>query len=453
MEEIHGSSVLILGFGREGKSVYTWLHKHYPKLKIDVADVHLSPEIIHSPLYSDAIFFQGKEYLTHVFSYETIIRSPGVSPYLPQMVAYIQNGGHVTSATNIFFSTVTGKTIGITGTKGKSTTTSLIAHLVSAQHADVRCVGNIGSPMLDALDTSNSETTFVIELSSHQLIDCRYSPHIAVMLNIVPEHLDYYPDFEMYTHAKANITKHQTANDVFVYNPDNSIVKRFSENTKAQLVPYGEAFHENYYAFIQQGMLTTIRDNESVQILPLSDIPLLGNTENILAATAVASIVGLSAQQMRTMIMSFTSLPHRLEYIGKYKGVSFYNDSLSTIPQATIHALKALGSSVATLIAGGYDRHVDYSALGVYLQEHPVTTLILFPDTGTKIWNSIDEKYKGKMSVYNVANMEEAVRLAFAHTPKGTICVLSPGSASYNMFRDYADRGEQFKMWVQKIGL
>jgi len=125
---------------------------------------------------------------------------------------------------------------------------------------------------------------------------------------------------------------------------------------------------------------------------------------------------------------------------------------LATIPQATIHALAALGPEVSTLIAGGYDRHLDYSVLGAYLDKHPVGTLILFPDTGKRIWDALPERAKKQTHVYHVKSMEEAIRLAYANTPKGAICVLSPGSASYNMFRDYADRGEQFKVWVKKIG-
>lgn len=452
MEEIQGSSVLIIGFGREGKSVYSWLKQHYPNISISIADKAIPVHEMASPVYTGVVFHTGDTYLSSLASYSTIIRSPGVSPYLPEIAEYIQQGGHVTSATNIFFSRVTGRVIGVTGTKGKSTTTSLIAHMLSSYFPDVRCVGNIGAPMLDALDSSDNTTVFAIELSSHQLIDCRYSPHVAVLLNIVPEHLDYYPDFEMYAHAKANITLHQTPQDMFVYNPEHIMVKRFADRTHARLIPFGETYTEGRQAYIKDDMLMAVINAVQTTIISKADIPLLGNTENILAATAAVSLFNVPAAHIKERIKSFLPLPHRLERIGEYRGIVFYNDSLSTIPQATIHALRSLHTHVSTLIAGGYDRHIDYKELGAYLSEHPVKTLIVFPDTGRLIWDCIDKKVQNKMLRCDASTMEEAVRCAYAHTPKGTICVLSPGSASYNMFRDYADRGDQYRSWIKKLG-
>lgn len=389
--EIHGISVLILGYGREGKSTHSWLQKHYPALRVTVADKTTG----------------GNAYLAKIREYDTVIRSPGVSPYTREIVAYVRQGGHVTTATNIFFSLVRGRTIGITGTKGKSTTTSLIAHILSATRKDVRLVGNIGTPMLDELDSGTSDTVFVIELSSHQLVDVRYSPHIAVLLDIVPEHLDYYPDFVSYKRAKENIFRFQKPGDHLV------------QNEKAA------------------GPFTT---------------KLLGNAQNISAAVSVARLMHVPETDIARELATFSPLAHRLEFAGEFDGIRFYNDSLATIPQATIHALEALGSNVATLIAGGYDRNLNFSVLGEYLSTHPVETLILFPDTGEKIKKAIDSYHGIGSTYYGVKTMEEAVKLAYLHTPRGKICLLSPASASYNMFRDYADRGDQFKDSVKKIG-
>lgn len=373
MEEIQGKSVLIVGYGREGKSVEVWLTKHYPHTKIVVSDSWHIPEKL----------------------FDTIIRSPGVSPYTLRLP------GHITSATNIFFSRVTGVTIGITGTKGKSTTTSLIAHILSAHDKDVRLVGNIGKPMLDELDSSTKDTVFVIELSSHQLADIRYSPHVAVVLDIVPEHLDYYPDFETYKKAKENIFRFQKPGDHVIYS-DTSLV--------------------NY------------------------PTKLIGNEKNISVAVRVARFMQVPEEVIQKRLATFTPLPHRLEFVGEYRGIRFYNDSLATIPEATIHALNALGPEVSTLIAGGYDRNLDFSMLRDFLTTHPVKTLLLFPDTGEKIGNNAIQKK------FFVHTMREAVTLAYKHTPKGKICLLSPASASYNLFKNYEDRGDQFKEWVKKLG-
>lgn len=410
--EIRGDSVLIAGYGREGKSTEAWLTRHYPSLRIDRAD-----KVTNGPTY-----------LAGINRYETVIRSPGVSPYQADIRQYLKNGGHVTSATNIFFSLVKGKTIGITGTKGKSTTTSLIAHILKGVCADVRLVGNIGTPMLDELDSATPETVFVIELSSHQLVDIRYSPNIAVILGIVAEHLDYYPDFSSYVGAKSNIVKYQKASDAVVYNAAYREVAAIVKKSNAVAHPFVSS---DAGAFSAQ---------------------LLGNAENIVAAATVARLMGVSDPVIRERTGTFVSLPHRLELIGTYRGIRFYNDSLATIPQATIHALDALGPDVATLIAGGYDRKLDYAALGMYLGAHPVSTLILFPDTGHKIWESIPQNKRYPIRMYHVTTMEEAVKLAYEHTPEGNICLLSPASASYNLFRDYADRGEQFAAWARKLG-
>lgn len=375
MEEIIGNNILLLGYGREGKSTEAWLKKHYPSITIDIGD---------EKKVSD--------------SYTTIIRSPGISPYV------FKTTTHVTSATNIFFSRVKGMTIGVTGTKGKSTTSSLITHILKTKFSDVRLVGNIGKPMLDELDSATDKTFFVIELSSHQLVDIRYSPHIAVLLDIVPEHMDYYPDFETYKAAKANITKFQKHDDVAFSYPFTSF------NTKTTL---------------------------------------LGNTDNINAAVSVATYLKISNNIITDALATFSPLPHRLEYVGKMKGIRFYNDSLSTIPEATIHALKALGPDVSTLIAGGYDRNLHYANLGTYVDNHPVQNLILFPDTGEKIAHTITNK---TINIFFVKSMKEAVSLAYIHTAKNNICLLSPASASYNLFRDYEERGDQFKEWVKKLG-
>lgn len=398
--EIQGSRILIVGYGREGKSVHAWLKQHYPDAKITIADKKTD----------------GDGYLDHIAEYDTVIRSPGVPARL------LAKARHVTTATNIFFSLVVGKTIGVTGTKGKSTTSSLIAHILKTHFSDVRLVGNIGIPMLDHLEGASADTVFVIELSSHQLEDIRYSPHVAVILNIVPEHLDYYPDFDSYKRAKANIVQYQEPSDVVIYGTS---VEALAAGSRGQKIPIVD--------------------------VPLPDSSLLGNKENKMAALSVAHAFDVSEEHIKQAFATFSPLPHRLELVGEFGGITFYNDSLATIPEAAIHALATFGDRVGTLIAGGYDRHIDFTALGAYLATHPVDTLILFPDTGEKIWAAIMAANPDTtIQKYGVSSMEDAVKLAYTHTLSGKICLLSPASASYNLFRDYADRGDQFRQWVEK---
>jgi UDP-N-acetylmuramoylalanine--D-glutamate ligase len=452
MEEIRGESALIVGFGREGKSVLSWLRLHYPQLRVGVADRNVAPGYISGETKDGVTVYNGEGYLSHLAEYDTVIRSPGVSPYLPELIAYKKGNGHVTSATNIFFSRVSGMTVGVTGTKGKSTTSSLIAQLLKFHYTDVRLVGNIGIPMLDSLDTATPKTVFVMELSSHQLYDCRYSPHIAVMLGIVSEHLDYYPDLMSYARAKANIAAYQTKDDVLIYNPAHTVLTTIATPYSAKKVTYGLDAEAHDDCTITDGIITLRKKDKSIPVIAMANIPLLGNQENVLAAVTVAWVLGISPTVIAEAITPFQSLPHRLEYVGEFLGISFYNDSLATIPQATMHALSALGPDAVTLIAGGYDRHLDFADLGAYLRKHPIKNLILFPDTGEKIWSAIGQVQEGTIRKFMVNTMKEAVRLAYDTTPHGAICVLSPGSASYNLFRDYADRGDQFKHWVRTFG-
>lgn len=282
--------------------------------------------------------------------------------------------------------------------------------------------------MLDALDTSTSQTVFVIELSSHQLVDIHYSPRVAVLLSIVPEHLDYYPDFQTYVEAKRGICAYQSKDDVLIYDDTSALASNIASHAAAKTMAIQNDF-------------------------TVSDAPLLGNMRNILAARMVSAYFDVSDEQIRRSIQTFVPLPHRLTVVGDYRAIRFINDSLSTIPEATIHALTSV-NNVKTLIAGGYDRHISFTELGKEIVARRVGTLILFPDTGRAIWEAVCEAGGEAQGIRHkeVESMEEAVCTAYDMTPPGSVCLLSPASASYNMFRDYQDRGEQFSYWVQRLG-
>lgn len=442
--EIRGTRILILGYGREGQSVHQWLVRHIPGVTIGIADKKPIKPVATARMHS------GDNYLGTIREYDTVVRSPGIPAHTGELVDFQKHGGWVTSAVNIFFSLCPGVTIGVTGTKGKSTTSSLIAHVLAQDKSDVRLIGNIGKPSLDHLDTATVNTVFVIELSSHQLDDIRYSPHVAVILGIAPEHLDYYESFQTYVAAKGNIVRFQTKNDTVVFDPLHSISASLAGLSLGKKVVFALSQTPQASTFFADDTIY-VRDGKAVlPVITRADMPLLGNVENILAAVAVSHALDVPIEKMSKAIKSFTPLPHRLEFVGEFRGIRFYNDSLATIPEAAVHALEALGDDVATLIAGGYDRKLDFSVLGDYLAKHPIPTLILFPDTGKKIWNSM--KGLQKTHSHFVNSMEEAVALAYEHTPRGKVCLLSPASASFNMFNSYEDRGNQFIEWVKKLG-
>lgn len=453
MREIQGSSVLILGYGREGQSTHRYIATKYPDIKVGIAD---QKEEIVPVTGSSVSLHLGANYLSAVSDYETIIRSPGISIQTLELQKALETGKQITTETNLFLAKAPGIVIGVTGTKGKSTTASLIAHILSTSYQDVRLVGNIGEPALDHLSGASNDTIFVAELSSHQLEDVRYSPHIAVILNIVPEHLDYYGDFERYMQTKGNIVKFQKNDDVVIFNPSHEIIANICANILSKKMTFSTEEGVGLTCFVKDGQIL-IQEGDS--IYPLVSINELsvkgrGNLENVLAATTTASVLKIPIDKIQSAIEDFAPLPHRLEPAGEYKGIRFYNDSLATIPEAVINALEALGGDVETLIAGGFDRGLDFTILGQYLSERQLKTIILFPETGQKLWTALCQfTPEGKRpQKYEVKTMKAAVQIAFQATTPSKICLLSPGAPSFGIFKDYADRGDTYKELIKEMG-
>lgn len=393
VQDLEKKKILILGFGREGKDTLLFLRKKFPKKSIGIADQK-----------------QGKGYLKKIKDYDVIIKSPGV----PNSVVspFLTKKQKITSQTELFFKECPGMIIGVTGTKGKSTTASLIYAVLKSGGVRAHLLGNIGEPVLSYLAKAKPEDVFIYELSSFQLENLKQSPHIAVLLNVYPEHLDHHQSFAKYVRAKANIAKHQAAENFLIYNTENKIAANIAKLSKAQKIPFKGGF---------------------------------GSKE---PAILVGKLFGISDAKIQRAIKAFKPLEHRLEKIGEWKGITFYNDSLATIPQATMGALDTLGPKVHTLIAGGYDRGISYDVLGKRISKSNVQLIILFPTTGEKIFKALTKPTE----YLTLESMKEAVEQAFLRTPKGKVCLLSPASSSFNMFKDYKDRGEQFKKWVTYYG-
>jgi len=406
MSEIKGKKVLIVGFGREGKSALRFLERYHPEADIFIRDKQ----------------YDGDSYLDEIGDYDTVIKSPGIPPD-----KRFKKAKHLTTLTDIFFDACPGTVIGITGTKGKSTTATLTAHILKQFRPDVRLVGNVGNPALDYLEHSTRESVFVMELSSFQLTDIHYPPHIAVLLPIYREHLDYHKTFANYISAKANITKFQTSSDYLIYYAENKFCQKIAEKSKAQ--------KKSFYKFA-------------------GNTPLAGeaNKINSAAAFTAANFLVPDGRAILASMQSFEPLPHRLEKIGVFRRIEFVNDSLATIPEATMHALETLGEGVETLIAGGHDRGINFSKLGKALSRSSVKTLILFPDTGDKIEKALKSVApRTKIKILKTDKMHEAARFAFENTREGKICLLSPASSSFNLFKDYEARGNAFRQEVEKL--
>lgn len=410
LEELRGKKILVLGFGREGRDTLSFLRKRFPEQGIGVADQKASLDINGKGVK----LHLGKSYLKSIRKYEVIIKSPGISPRV--IAPYVGKKQRITSQAAIFLTNCKGTVIGVTGTKGKSTTSSLIQHVLKKGGYKAHVIGNIGKPVLQFL--SKGKDIFVYELSSFQLGELWQSPHIAVLLNVYPEHLDYYKNFQEYAEAKARITKFQQKEDILIFNKKDPVVSAIASKSKAKKIPFT----------LERGRGSWIASKEP--------------------AIIIGKLYNIPKSVIESAIKTFKPLPYRLEKVGEWKGISFVNDSLATIPEATIAALDALEPNVYTLIAGGLDRGISFQNLSKRIAKSSVKTLILFPQTGKKIIQGL----KNPPQTFFVQDMKEALKIAYQYTPQGKICLLSPAAPSFNLFRDYKERGDQFTKWARAYG-
>ena len=413
LNELKDKKILILGFGREGKDTLLFLKKLFPKKKIFIADQKLD-----------------KNYLKKLKGYDVIIKTPGI-PFkiLPKSVLK-----KVATQTDIFFDNCPGQIVGITGTKGKSTTTSLIYEILKKGGKSAHLVGNIGKPVLNLLFSAGPGDIYVYELSSHQLYNLKKSPQVAVFLNIYPEHLDYYKNFQEYINAKANIARYQTKDDYLIYNAGDKIVREIAKKSKIELTQ--KAKGKKRISFSS----------------PAKKIPVRGKYYelNKAAARAVGKIFKVPSKIIDKAIKEFKYLPHRLELVGTFRGITFYNDALATIPEATMAAIDSLGPRVQTIMLGGFERNIDFKNLAKKVLQSKIKTVILFPTTGERIWKEIMKLSRGRgvPEHFSTDNMRDAVKLAYRHTGKRKICLLSTASSSFSIFRDYKEKGNLFKKQV-----
>lgn len=439
LKEFDNKKILILGFAREGIDTLNFLLKLYPYRSFGVADrlkagdLSVKANRLISKHQKQLDLFLGDDYLKAIKDYDVIIKSPGIP--LAVISRYLTRGNIVTSQMKIFFDRCPGKIVGVTGTKGKSTTTSLIYAILKEANEKVHLLGNIGQPVLTSLLAATAKDIYACELSSHQLSDLQKSPHIAVFLNIFPEHLDYYEDYKGYQKAKTSICRYQNRGDYLIYNPDSAIVKHLIKCSPAHKLPFRPA---DVYKYISK-----------------KDISLRGedNLFNISAAIKVGELFNVDKDSIRQAIKNFKPLLHRLEFVGRFKRVDFYNDSLATLPEATISAINAFDGRVDTLITGGFDRGLSYLKLAKRIIRSPIKNIVFFPTTGGKIWDIIN-RHKMDTRHFNVLftdKMEDAVNFGYKHTKKGAACLMSCASASFNLFKDYRARGNSFKRYVKKI--
>lgn len=442
IEKLKDKNICILGFGREGKSTYNFIRRHLKDKFITIID---KKDVSNDLSDENISVIYGDNYLDNLDKYDLIIKTPGISL---KDIDTTNIKDKLTSQLELLLEVFKNNTIGITGTKGKSTTSTLLYNIIKDQGKDVYLLGNIGNPMLDDVEKFNENTYLVIEMSALQLEFIKVAPHIGIVLNLFEDHLDHAGSVYHYHENKMNMFKYQDNCDIGIYSMDNeNTVKWVSDNkylSKLYKVTLNTKKDDN----------TIYLDNDNVifnnEILynKNEESNLLGNhnLSNIMFSLVVSKLLDLDMNKVRMSIKNFTPLEHRMELVGTYNGITFYNDSIATIPMATINAIESL-KNVDTLIFGGMDRGIDYNPLVEYLRNSSVTNLICMPTTGYKIGECLKDTNK---NIYNIELLDDAVKVAKEVTAKGKICLMSPAASSYEYFKNFEEKGNKFKELVRK---
>ena len=429
-EYIKDKSVLILGFGREGQSTYNYIRKHLPEKELTIADKN-KPTVNDSKV---SVIF-GDDYLKSLGDFDIVFKSPGIA-FLDD-VSY-PDTTEITCQTDMFLRFCKPTVVGITGSKGKTTTSTLIYEMLKHGGVKTCLIGNIGVPVFEMAD-EDEDLVAVIEMSSHQLEFTTASPHVAVLVNIYEEHLDHYKTgFKGYVESKLNIAIHQKADDYLIYNPEQEL---------EGIVDWEKVIKGNR----KPVTFTDAKNDAFVNELWQSTNHLKGehNRQDIAYALTVARIFGVGDDAVREAIKNFGGIEHRMEYVGVINDITWYNDSIATIPTAVMGAVKALGN-VDTLLFGGLDRGIDYSDFIEYLSECDVKNLVGLPETGHKIIDVLKEKGVDKNFVC-ARDMEDAVKKCAEITEKGKSCLFSPAAASYNYYKNFEEKGRHYKAVIHSL--
>lgn len=431
LEHLKNKKIAIVGFGREGKSTYKFIRKYLNNQELEILDGNEKLLELNEELKNDKNLkiITGKNYLDYLEKYDLIIKSPGVK-FKDLDISKFED--KITSQLGLTLDFYKQNVIGITGTKGKSTTTSLIFKVLKDQGYDAYLLGNIGIPIFDYIEKFNENSKLVIEMAALQLEYVKTSPHIGIILNLFEEHLDFFKSKEHYFLAKLNMFKYQDNSDYGLYTSSNETLDKYVQNGNyiTNLIDINKEFKiENNYVIYDN---KKIYDSNSERLL-------LGkhNLTNIMFVLRLSELLKLDLQKTINTINQFKPLEHRMEYVATTNGVKYYNDAIATIPEATINCVEAL-KDVDTIIFGGMDRGIDYNDLIDFFNKSKIKNFICMPDTGYKIGKEIKSK-----NVYMVETLEDAVKKAKEVTKN--ICVMSPAASSYNAFKNFEEKGRIYK--------
>lgn len=452
LSSLKNKKVLALGLGVSNRPLVRMLLS----AGIDVTGCDKTPrekldEEVLALEHAGAKLHLGDSYLDDVYG-DVVFRTPGLHPNKPQLVAMRQKGAVITSEMEAFFAVCPCKIIAVTGSDGKTTTTTLISKLLEQEGYRVWVGGNIGTPLLDRAEQIKPSDIVVLELSSFQLMDMPYSAHIAVVTNLAPNHLDMHTDMAEYIHAKENVYLHQTKDDLLVINMDNEITNGFAVKAHGNVRKFSRLGEPERGVFAKDGVIFRKEDTVT-PILEQSEILILGlhNVENYMAAIAAVGDM-VSDESIRTVAHTFGGVEHRIELVRVKDGVSYYNDSIASSPSRTIAGLRSFSQKVI-LIAGGYDKHIPYDVLGPEILAH-VKTLVCTGATGGKIKQATLQAAHSPEElpqIIETTDFYDAVAKAVSVAQPGDVVLMSPASAAFDQFRNFMVRGREFKRLIMEL--
>lgn len=453
-EKMNGKNVAIIGMGVSNKPLLKYLYDL--KCNITVFDKR-EEEKIDSDIFEtirelNIKYSIGANYLNKLHGFDIIIRSPSCRPDLPEIKEEIKNGAQLTSEIELLFKLAPCKIVAVTGSDGKTTTTTLIYNILKEKY-NCYLGGNLGNPLFTKIDEMQPNDIIVLELSSFQLMTMKQSPDIAVITNITPNHLDIHKSYQEYIEAKENIFKYQKENDLLVLNYDNDItrnevkqamgkVRYFSRKEK---LDNGVIYDDNIVKICEDGLRRHVLNNKDILIRGLH------NRENICAAIAATEDL-VDAELQAKVISKFTGVEHRLEFVREINGIKWYNDSIASSPNRTIAGLNSYDEKIV-LLAGGRDKNLDYEPIAKPIVDN-VSKLILMGETAEKINGVVNEELKAEnktLPIYRVKTVAEAVQKAYEIAKKGEVVLFSPASTSFDMFKNFEERGKTFKKEVNNL--
>ncbi|MBE7024950.1 MAG: UDP-N-acetylmuramoyl-L-alanine--D-glutamate ligase [Ruminococcaceae bacterium] len=444
-QNMNGKKVVVLGIGVSNKPIIQMLLSYGAIVTACDKNDELTPELV-SLMRMGAKFSLGEKYLDNL-DCDMLIRTPGMRPDLPQIQAAKKRGAKITSEMELFFDLCPCKIIGVTGSDGKTTTSTLIYNLLKREGHTVHLGGNIGTPLLPKIDTIEKGQYAVVELSSFQLQTMKKSPHISVITNVSPNHLDIHKSMEEYVEAKKNIFLHQTKTGRLILNADNEITAGLAPEAKGNVITFGRAT-EDANVVLKDGKIYM----DGTMVVDTADIMLPGmhNVENYMAAIAAVQKI-VKPTTVRKVAKSFAGVEHRIEYVREVDGVKFYNDSIASSPSRTRAGLYSFDQKII-LIAGGYDKRIPFDQFGHDVKAK-VKRLYLIGATASKIKDAVVRAYGGKktMPLFIYPTLEQAVKEAYMGAEAGDIVMLSPACASFDMFKNFEERGKRYKELVKSL--